>query len=144
MKVFWMLRTPSKTLLVLVFALFFQWGCYATTQIQSSPANADVVMDGKSVLGKTPIQLTEMAWVWTDHSLLVSKKGYAPAVVRIKGEFRPIMLVPCFCTLGVALPMVLIGEYAPSYFVTLEPDGIATLGPIQEDASVNFTAGPLH
>jgi hypothetical protein len=132
------LRLNLHTISLMVVFLLGQAGCYATTQIHSHPANATVVMDNKAVLGKTPIQLTEMTWIWTKHSLLISKEGYSPTVVKLKGEFRPTMLIPCFCTFGVALPMVLIGEYPASHFVTLEPISVAARASIRERASVNF------
>ena len=122
----------------LALLLLGQVGCYATTQIHSYPANATVVMDDKALLGKTPVQLTEMVWIWTEHKLLITKDGYSPTVVKLKGEFRPTMLIPCFCTFGVALPMALIGEYPPSHFVTLEPSSVATRIPMSERAPVNF------
>ena len=98
-------------------------GCSTTAQIHSEPQGARVIIDGDEAVGRTPIEIEELAWVWTSHEVLVRKEGYVPKTVALEASFDPTYLAVCVCTLTLLWPLVLVGEYNESIVVQLQPEG---------------------
>lgn len=129
------MSTVPQLLTLCLFAAALSTGCVSTTRVNSRPAQARVLLDGKKEMGKTPIELTELVWLWTNHRLHVSKNGYESRVVPIKGKFHAPYLAACVCTAGLLWPMLLLGKYDASYFVELVPAAAgATTTPGPDDA----------
>ena len=114
-----------RTLLIALIAAAFS-GCYSKTKIYSKPTGAQVVMDRGYDLGKTPIELEEMVWMWTKHQLTVSAPGHEPKTIDIRATgINAGYAVVCICTAGLLLPLGPASGYPPQYFVELTPLGAA-------------------
>ena len=93
-------------------------GCASQTMIQSMPPGAQLSIDGAPV-GETPYSFAEpQVWLWTKHSLVLEKRGYATTPAYLEATFSvPHLLVgiifPC------VFPLALVGRYEPTYVYTL-------------------------
>lgn len=107
---------------ILFVALLTGFGCASTTKILSEPSGATVVLDGDKVLGTTPIELREMVWIWTKHSLEFSMEGYVPRETELSGQFNGVNIALCLCGGGWLFPVLFAGGYPARVHVTLEPE----------------------
>lgn len=126
--------------LALAFAMF-SIGCTSTTTIYTKPTGAVAKIDGKRTLGRTPIELEEDVWLWTNHMIEVSMEGYGTQNVQIRSDGLNIAyLAVCVCTLGLLLPIMFVSSYPNQYVIELKPTSPdqAAEEPISEQASIDF------
>jgi hypothetical protein len=115
-------------------------GCVSTTQIQSQPSGAEIVMDNTIKLGRTPIEFREMVWVWTNRRFEARMPGYQSQVFYIQKQYPWAQnLVVCLCTGLILWPVLLASEYVDQTMVQLIPAGSAELdGGIVEQPELAF------
>lgn len=119
---------PTHILLLLGAALLLQAACSTSLPIFSRPEGAEVVMSHPTrtnttprALGQTPLLLQEQAWLWTRHTLTITKRGYRPETIEIKPEPKLVNTFGC-CLMGcIGWPLVLMSEYEGEVVVNLEP-----------------------
>ena len=101
-------------------------GCYSKTNIYSKPSGATVLVENRRLLGKTPIELEEQVWLWTNHMLTVKADGYETQSVQLRNTgINWGNAVICLCSLGVLLPVALTSGYPEQVVVELTPKAAA-------------------
>jgi uncharacterized protein YcfL len=115
-------------------------GCVSTTQIQSQPSGAEIIMDNTARLGRTPIELREMVWVWTNRRFEARMSGYQSQVFVVQKEYPWAQnLVVCLCTGLILWPVLLASKYTSSTTVQMIPtDTTEAPGTIVEQPQLAF------
>lgn len=117
-----------------LFVAMLLWSCTACggtttrTLIITRPHAAEVTTKGR-VLGKSPIELTEQAWVWSSRELVIRKKGYLPAKVTLDSSARWVNIgvlgAGCIFGFWAAWPLALLGDRPTEIVVRLrKPKGL--------------------
>lgn len=105
-------------LLAFSFALI---GCASKTRIYTLPAGADLTLDDKKVLGKSPVEYKETVWIWTKHKVTAKLDGHSTRSITIKNNgMNGAGFAACACTVGLLLPFMFVSEYQPQYLIELE------------------------
>lgn len=73
------------------------------------------------MLGETPMEVRDLAWVWRTRQLQFRKDGYYTSFVDLKSEYRGSSVALCLCTVGLFLPVLFVGEYPAELLVELDP-----------------------
>jgi hypothetical protein len=128
-----------QLLMILCVVGATQVGCGTSVMITSRPSKAEVVMDKKKVLGRTPILLKEQAWLWTSHTLTFRKRGYLTEQRRLEASFFAPNLIICMC-MWPLWPMVMQANYPNSIVVHLKEAASASLEPTDQGAVMRFQA----
>mgnify|MGYP006197080811 CR=1 FL=1 len=91
-------------------------GCASQTVIQSMPPGAKLSIDGAPV-GETPYTFAEpQVWLWTKHSLVLEKRGYATTPAYLDATVSiPHLIAGIF----LCFPLIAVGRYEPTYVYTL-------------------------
>lgn len=119
-----MTRVPF---LILAVSLLGASCAPTTTRIYTRPGGADLVMDNEYALGKSPVELSEPVWIWTNHSIRVSKPGFKTRTIEIKNTgINAGGAIACVCTAGILLPLFFRSSYLPQYLVELAPEETAS------------------
>jgi hypothetical protein len=113
-------------------------GCASQTLIESRPAGATVIVDGDRFVGETPVRVQDFPRVGERREYLVSKEGYYPRVTQLQSRIHQRHLIACVCSLGLAWPMVIFGQYPTSAVVTLERQSPPPVAHFEERPRVDF------
>ena len=101
-------------------------GCISTTTktLVLSRPHAATVTSGGRVLGKTPLELEEQAWVWSSRELILRKKGHLPARVELTSSARwvniGVLSAGCIFGLWTLWPLALLGDRPLEVMVPLK------------------------
>jgi hypothetical protein len=125
-------KTRSPFLLLIAAVAAMAPGCSSTTTVISQPSRAEVILDGQSRLGETPLEIRDLAWVWRKRELQVRKDGYYTSIVNLESEYQGSSVALCICSLGLLWPILFVGEYPSQILIELEP--------IERAETIDFSA----
>ena len=97
-------------------------------------------MDNTIKLGKTPVELREMVWVWTERRFEARMQGYQNTVFFVEKEYPWAQnLVVCLCSGLIMWPVLLASKYTDRTVVTLTPAGTTSAPqPVVEQPELAF------
>ena len=96
--------------------------CASTTRIYTSPAGAELTLDDKKMLGKSPVEYTETVWIWTKHRVTATLADHKEQSITIRNSgMQGAGFAACACTVGMLLPFMFISNYQPQYLIELQP-----------------------
>lgn len=131
-------------------AITMSVGCGMTqtkTLIITRPHAAEVTSRGR-LLGKTPIELTEQTWAWTERDLTIRKKGYIPVRATLSAQARwvnvGVLSAGCIFGLWTLWPMALLGDRPKEWVITLKKPATTAqkVTPFQENPEVTLRPEP--
>jgi hypothetical protein len=101
------------TILLSMLFLGLISSCVTMVNIQSEPAGADVILNGKPI-GQTPVNVLLSDEAWKTHTVILKKAGYQPIQQTLSKEVKvgPIIASIPF----LVLPWPLIWVYGPEPF----------------------------
>ena len=124
--------------LALVLAMIWLSGCSSTTLLESSPAGAEVTVDGEYYVGETPAQVKELPWIGSTRYYQFTKEGYEPRVEAVSASMHERHLLACMCTMGAMWPLMLFGEFRSSVTVSMERQQQSARAEFERDPSIEF------